>query len=493
MSDHYSARLGLPYLAAGQLQKHVTLNESLTRLDSLVQTQVRSRQLASPPEEAGEGDLYILAGPGVADWSGRSAGALMRRELSGWAEVAPTNGQIVHVADEAALIMRVDEAWVGLGAALGELSHLTRLGVGAAADADNPFLARLNKALWTARPSDDGGDGDLRFTFNKSQEADVLSLLFQSGWSGRAELGLVGDDDLRLKVSPDGAVWRDVFSVDRHSGNVAFTGGATRLETHVLAADAAFEIPPWARWIEAVAVGGGGGGGAGLGGASDAARFGGGGGGAGGVVSTRLPAAEMGEGAVLQAVMGAGGVGGASSGQPGQAGGWTVLSLGAQPVLTAPGGSGGAAGTASAGAGGGGATGGAGGGASSITATAGTGGWGAEADRAAGGGAGGGLNASDVARSGGGGGQGARWSIRSDGGAAAPAAAGGSGAAAERPAVSLAGGGGAGGGANALGAGHPGGAGGLHGAGGGGGGAGLAAGGPGGQGGQGAIRLTVIG
>ena len=68
MSDHYSARLGLPYLAAGQLQKHVTLNESLTRLDSLVQTQVRSRQLASPPEEAGEGDLYILAGPGVAGW-----------------------------------------------------------------------------------------------------------------------------------------------------------------------------------------------------------------------------------------------------------------------------------------------------------------------------------------------------------------------------------------------------------------------------------------
>lgn len=42
MSDHSSPRLGLPYLAAGQLQKHVTLNESLARLDSLVQTQVRA-------------------------------------------------------------------------------------------------------------------------------------------------------------------------------------------------------------------------------------------------------------------------------------------------------------------------------------------------------------------------------------------------------------------------------------------------------------------
>ena len=33
MSDDHSARLGLPYLAAGQMQKHVTLNEALTRLD----------------------------------------------------------------------------------------------------------------------------------------------------------------------------------------------------------------------------------------------------------------------------------------------------------------------------------------------------------------------------------------------------------------------------------------------------------------------------
>ena len=43
MSDDASARLGLPYLAAGQMQKHVTLNEALTRLDSLVQLAVVSR------------------------------------------------------------------------------------------------------------------------------------------------------------------------------------------------------------------------------------------------------------------------------------------------------------------------------------------------------------------------------------------------------------------------------------------------------------------
>ena len=40
MNDDVSARLGLPYLAAGQLRN---LNEALTRLDALIQTAVVSR------------------------------------------------------------------------------------------------------------------------------------------------------------------------------------------------------------------------------------------------------------------------------------------------------------------------------------------------------------------------------------------------------------------------------------------------------------------
>lgn len=43
MSDDFSARLALPYLAAGQMQKHVTLNTALTRL--AVQTLLAERAL----------------------------------------------------------------------------------------------------------------------------------------------------------------------------------------------------------------------------------------------------------------------------------------------------------------------------------------------------------------------------------------------------------------------------------------------------------------
>ena len=60
MSDDFSARLALPYLAAGQMQKHVTLNAALTRLDALLQTLAVSRTITAQPEGPADGALYIL-------------------------------------------------------------------------------------------------------------------------------------------------------------------------------------------------------------------------------------------------------------------------------------------------------------------------------------------------------------------------------------------------------------------------------------------------
>src|SRR5690606_25573169 len=88
MSDDASARLGLPYLAAGQLQKHVTLNEALTRLDALTQTAVVSRTVTAQPAAPADGALYILPSDATgADWGGRPAGSLMRAEAGGWIAV----------------------------------------------------------------------------------------------------------------------------------------------------------------------------------------------------------------------------------------------------------------------------------------------------------------------------------------------------------------------------------------------------------------------
>ena len=493
MSDDFTARLALPYLAAGQMQKHVTLNAALTRLDALLQTAVVSRTLTTQPAAPFDGDLYILP-PGAAGtaWSGRPAGALMRFESGGWSVVAAPMGMIALVLDTAVLVVRGEGGWSPLGHRLGEVQGLSRLGLGTTADAANPLAVKTNTALFTARGAAEGGDGDLRLTLNKEAAGDVLSLLFQSGYGGRAELGLAGDENLSLKGSPDGSTWLRAFGVDRATGRIAFDKGATRRETTVFTGDGAYEPPSWARWIEAVCVGGGGGGGSGMAGASGTARFGGGGGGAGGLSEACWAAADLNETLVVGVgAGGAAGTAGSGAGALGGAGGQSAVSLGGTLLLRAGGGAGGLGGTASASAGGAGGQGlraGNAGGGGSITATAFVGGETACPDGPGGGGGGGGLSTANTARSGGPGGAGG-WAVRQAPGGAAGAA----GQASSAPNLAWAGGGGGGGGASAVGAGTAGGAGGLFGAGGGGGGAGLTLSGAGGAGGGGVVRLTAVG
>jgi len=492
MSADRSARLGLPYLAAGQMQKHVTLNEALTRLDALVQAAVLSRTTTGQPAAPQDGDLYILPDDAIgAVWSAQPAGSLMRAEDGGWTVVAVQDGMIVLVQDADELLLLDDGDWLPLGQRLGAVQALERFGLGTTADAENPFAAKLNKALWTALETSNGGDGDLRFTFNKETDADVLSLLFQSGWSGRAELGLVGDDDLTLKVSADGSLWREVIKVDRSTGRATFSQGAGRRTLQVFTAYGTYTPPVWARSVEAVVIGGGGGGGAGAFGAAGS-RFGGGGGGAGGISRAIWSTDKL--TSPLTVVVGAGGTGGTAGAGAGGSG--SSIYQGSLVLLSATGGGGGGLGTATSGA-----AGSAGfgvpvsnsGGASSVTAAAGPGKAFDRVDASGGGGAGGGLDSLSVARSGGGGGDGGVMAVKALGGGGGAGAGGQSGAAAPMPDLHWAAGGGGGGGASATGSGWPGGPGGGAGAGGGGGGAGLTTAGAGGGGATGLVWLIACG
>lgn len=240
-----SARLDLPYLQAGQMQKHVTLNEALTRLDALVQCAVLSRSAAAQPAAPDDGALYILPeGATGADWSAMAPGALARFEAGGWTVIAPPPGLRAFVVDEQRLVMLGEAGWTAVGANPDRLDDLAGLGVGTASDETNAFAAKLNSALWTARTVAEGGAGDLRYVLNKENGAKVLSLLFQSGWSGRAEIGLVGDDDLVLKVSPDGDAWREALRVDRQTGRLAFPVMDALLRPATQAVLTTFETPP---------------------------------------------------------------------------------------------------------------------------------------------------------------------------------------------------------------------------------------------------------
>ncbi|WP_297802824.1 DUF2793 domain-containing protein [uncultured Brevundimonas sp.] len=471
MTDE-SGRLGLPYVMAGQLQKHVTVNEAMTRLDAMVQMAVISRSLANPPAQADVGALYIVPEAGNHGWTEFAGGTVVRREVGGWVAGPVTEGMLAVVLDEGVTLVRLSGQWQPLGAALGGALTLEALGVGAAPDAQNPFSARLNKALWAARPTDDGGDGDLRFTFNKQGPAATGSVMFQSGWQGRAEIGLIGDDNLRFKVSADGAHWHEALSIDRNNGRVWFPSGATRRETVVQTASGSVTVPSWARWVEAVCVGGGGAGGQGQAGSSSTERHGGGGGGAGGIGMSVWPVEHLGE---LTIVVGAGG---ATSGADGGA---TTITTYGNVILRGEGGKGGLAGQGGLG----------GIGNRGMSSGGKPDGYAAVFSSGAGG-AGGGLSAANAASSGTAGGVGDPCGIEAYSGGGSQYG-GGNGGPCSLPNLGWLGGGGGGGGANASGAGHAGGNAGLYGAGGGGGGAGTSSGGAGGKGSAGVVRLTYVG
>ncbi len=247
--DH-TARLELPLLAAGQAQKHVTHNEALLRLDVLVQLAVLSRATAEPPATPSEGDAYLVPAGATGAWAGHDAAIALRQD-GGWTYLAPQPGWRAVVLDEEIAVIFLDGAWRGEGATPTSLANLERLGIGTAADAANPFAARLNAALWTAREATEGGTGDLRFTFNKETAADTASLLFQSGYAGHAEIGLAGDDNWRVKVSGDGSAWNEALVVDRATGAVGIGAApAHRLSVAGIiapAADNAYSIGTAAR------------------------------------------------------------------------------------------------------------------------------------------------------------------------------------------------------------------------------------------------------
>jgi len=217
--------LALPLIAAAQAQKHVTHNEALTALDALVHLAVLDRDRTTPPGSSAEGDRHIVAAPGAAAWAGKD-GQIAAWQDGAWRFYPPQRGWLAYNLVDGALLAWSGSAWADALSVIAETLTPARIGLGTAADAANPFSAKLNDALWTARAVGEGGSGSLRNKFSKESSAGVLSLLFQTGFSGRAEFGLVGDDDFRIKVSPDGTGWADALRIDRASGVVSFPAGA---------------------------------------------------------------------------------------------------------------------------------------------------------------------------------------------------------------------------------------------------------------------------
>lgn len=250
--------LKLPLLVPNQSGKEITHNEALIILDNLIHNGVIDKDLTVPPENPNANDLYIVAPGATGAWSGKD------RQLAyydnGWRFNEAKKGAFYWVNDESCIYVFNSVSWSkysgGEGGSSGggvsnfseledvlltslssgdiikfdgssfvnskTLQGLTRLGVNCDADANNKLSVKSDYVLF------DNTGTNSRVKVNKNSATDTASHLFQTNYAGKAEFGLIGNDDFTLKVSSDGESWNNAFVVDKATGNVDFKANITK-------------------------------------------------------------------------------------------------------------------------------------------------------------------------------------------------------------------------------------------------------------------------
>lgn len=204
-------QLGLPCIQPSQAQKHVTHNEALRLLDTLVQMRVASFGATTPPASPAAGDCHALGTGATGAWAGHDD-QIATWDGTAWTFLAPLPGWCAWGITEAELRSWSGTAWTPLAAG-GETFSM--LGINATADSTNRLSVSADATLLN------NAGTDHRLVLNKAAGGDTASLLYQSGWTGHAEMGLAGDANFHLKVSADGSAWTEALVVDATTGIVS--------------------------------------------------------------------------------------------------------------------------------------------------------------------------------------------------------------------------------------------------------------------------------
>ncbi|MDO9415039.1 DUF2793 domain-containing protein [Pararhizobium sp.] len=200
MSDT-TANLSLPYILPSQAQKHVTHNEGLQVLDVLVQLTVTAT-LTAPPSDPSDGACFAIAPSATGLWSGKD-GKLAFHQDGFWVFLQPKEGWRAWFLADDRLYIHDGSVWN----VFDPIGTPPFFGINATADETNRLALSSHASLFN-----NAGNGH-QIKVNKAAASDTASLLFQTGWSGRAEMGLAGSDAFTIKTSPDGSVWTNALSI----------------------------------------------------------------------------------------------------------------------------------------------------------------------------------------------------------------------------------------------------------------------------------------
>ncbi|MCE8009865.1 DUF2793 domain-containing protein [Aestuariivita sp.] len=215
-----SPRLGLPYIQPSQAQKHVTHNEAVRVLDTLVQMRILAFGVTTPPGGAVPGACYAIGVGAVLDWAGQD-GMLAIADDTGWQFLAPSEGWIAWDETDRQIRVYSGGIWIAQAGGGAVAEEVPRIGVSTAPDAVNRLAIASDASLFTH-----AGAGH-QMKLNKATAGDTASLLFQSDWTGHAEMGLAGDTAFSIKVSADGGTWVEAMRADPVAQNVTWAPDGT--------------------------------------------------------------------------------------------------------------------------------------------------------------------------------------------------------------------------------------------------------------------------
>ncbi|MBN9278935.1 MAG: DUF2793 domain-containing protein, partial [Hyphomicrobium sp.] len=163
-----------------------------------------------------------VAAGGTGAWTGHDL-EIAAFQDGAWAFFAPRSGWRAWIVGESALRAWNGSAWVAMGGGEGGGDGgdgaFDTLGINATADETNRLALSSPASLFNH-----AGAGH-QLKLNKAEAGDTASFLFQTAFSGRAEMGTAGDDDFHFKVSPDGSAWHEAILIDKTTGAVSFPSG----------------------------------------------------------------------------------------------------------------------------------------------------------------------------------------------------------------------------------------------------------------------------
>ena len=203
-----TANLSLPFLEAGQAQKHVTLNEALRLLDAIVQLAVGDVN-AVPPAVPADGECHIVGAAASGAFAGHE-NEIAAFQDGAWIFLPPRPGWRAWNAEAETLLVWTGAAWSEVSSGGGDVNGpqggvadgdiavfdgatgkaikrergaISYLGVGSAPDAadtdhSNRLIVRANRALFHAIPgAETPGTGDMQVQLSKEAAGNTRLVL----------------------------------------------------------------------------------------------------------------------------------------------------------------------------------------------------------------------------------------------------------------------------------------------------------------------------